>query len=325
MSKSNIYLSLIIPIFNEQGNIEKLHQEIKQTLDGLGKAYEIIYINDGSTDNSCQILRKIVANDRSVVVIDFQRNFGQTAALSAGITASVGEIIVPMDGDGQNDPSDIPKLLKKIEEGFSVVSGWRKNRQDSFARVLPSKIANWVIKKVTGVKIHDNGCSLKAYRREIIDGIQLYGEMHRFIFVYAAWSGGRVTEIVVNHRPRKHGKSKYGFSRIFKVILDLFLIKFLYIYLNRPIHFFGKYGFNAFFISIIFGLWSLCLKLFSGVSISRTPLPIFSVLFVIVGVQLILTGILAELVMRTYYESQNKKPYIIDYIKNNNERSRDVS
>lgn len=304
-------LSVVIPVYNENDNIQKLHSELKSALKPLGRRYEIIFIDDGSRDGSADILAKIAKSDKTVRNIYFQRNFGQTAALSAGIDAAAGEIIIPMDGDGQNDPTDIPKLLKKIDEGYAVVSGWRKNRKDPFIRVLPSKIANWIIARATGVKIHDNGCSLKAYRHEIIKEVQLYGEMHRFIFVYAAWSGGKVAEIVVNHRPRKHGKSKYGFSRIFKVVLDLFLIKFLYIYMSRPIHFFGKYGFYAIFAGIVFTIWSLSLKIFEGVSISRTPLPVFSALFFIVGIQLILTGILAELMMRTYFESQDKKPYII--------------
>lgn len=314
MINSRPKISVIIPVYNEEKNISSLYLELKQVLNKLNSSAEIIFINDGSRDTSAGILSKIAGNDDSVKVIDFVRNFGQTAALSAGIAESRGEIIVPMDGDGQNDPADIPKLLAKIDEGYSVVSGWRKNRHDSFWRVLPSKVANWIIKKVTGVKIHDNGCSLKAYRREVIEGVQLYGEMHRFIFVYAAWNGGKVCEVVVNHRPRKHGKSKYGFSRVFKVLLDLLLIKFLYIYMSRPIHFFGKYGFYSIFISVIFAVWSVSLKIFGDVSLSRTPLPIFSAMFLTVGIQLILTGIVAELLMRTYFESQEKKPYTIKRI-----------
>lgn len=293
-----------------------LYLELKKVFHSTNRSYEIIFVNDASKDDTLAELKKIAIKDKNVIVIDFIRNFGQTAALSAGIDHSSGEIIIPMDGDGQNDPADIPKLVEKIDEGFAVVSGWRKNRQDAFIRVLPSQIANWLIRKMTGVKIHDNGCALKAYRREVIDGVQLYGEMHRFISVYASWSGGKIAEIVVNHRPRTKGKSKYGFSRIFKVVLDLLVIRFLHKYISRPIHFFGKYGFWAIFVSVIFAAWSIYLKLFQDLSINRTPLPVFSSMFLIVGLQLILTGVLAELLTRTYFESQGRKAYKIKKIIN---------
>lgn len=306
-----IQISVVIPIFNEEKNLRLLYRELISALKTTKRRFEIIFINDSSGDNSLKVLEAITKADKQVKVIDFARHFGQTAALSAGIAVAQGEIIIPMDGDLQNDPKDIPKLLKKIDEGYSVVSGWRKNRKDGLIRVLPSKLANFIIRKASGVKIHDNGCTLKAYRREVIEGVQLYGEMHRFISVYASWSGGKITEVVVNHRSRKHGKSKYGFSRIFKVMLDLLVIRFLYSYMSRPVHFFGKYGFWALFLGFIFIIWSLALKFFQGTSLSRTPLPIIGVMFFIVGIQLILTGILAEIMMRTYYESQQKKPYII--------------
>jgi len=308
---SKTHLSVIIPVYNEEENAQPLYLELVKVLASLKKTYEVIFINDSSKDKTFEKLTEIAKKDRKIKVINFNRNYGQTAALSAGIDYSKGEIIIPMDGDLQNDPKDIPKLLRKIENGYTVVSGWRKNRKDAFIRVLPSKIANWIIKIATKVKIHDNGCTLKAYRREIIDDVQLYGEMHRFISVYAMWSGGKVAEVVVNHRSRKHGTSKYGFSRIFKVVLDLLVIRFLHSYMNRPIHFFGKYGFYSIAIGFIFAVWSLVLKIVSDLSINRTPLPVFSAMFVIVGIQLILTGILAELMMRTYYESQNKKSYKI--------------
>jgi glycosyltransferase involved in cell wall biosynthesis len=314
MKKINI--SVIIPVFNEEENIRLLYLELKKVFHSTNRSYEIIFVNDASKDDTLAELKKIAIKDKNVIVIDFIRNFGQTAALSAGIDHSSGEIIIPMDGDGQNDPADIPKLVEKIDEGFAVVSGWRKNRQDAFIRVLPSQIANWLIRKMTGVKIHDNGCALKAYRREVIDGVQLYGEMHRFISVYASWSGGKIAEIVVNHRPRTKGKSKYGFSRIFKVVLDLLVIRFLHKYISRPIHFFGKYGFWAIFVSVIFAAWSIYLKLFQDLSINRTPLPVFSSMFLIVGLQLILTGVLAELLTRTYFESQGRKAYKIKKIIN---------
>lgn len=309
--KSLIDLSVIIPIFNEEDTVSILYHELIRTLDKLETKFEIIFINDGSRDRSIRELEKIAKMDNRVVVIDFLRNFGQTAALSAGINQSRGEVIIPMDGDLQNDPKDIPKLLKKINEGYSVVSGWRKNRRDSFIRVWPSMIANMIIAKATGVKIHDNGCSLKAYRRDVIEGIHLYGEMHRFISVYATWSGGKVTEVVVNHRSREHGKSKYGMSRIFKVILDLYVIRFLYSYISRPIHFFGKYGFYVLAAGLFLESIAIILKIFYNRTFVSTPLPNMGAIFCVVGIQLILTGILAELMMRTYYESQDTKPYFI--------------
>ena len=316
MTKTDKSVSVIVPVFNEEENIYSLYLELKEVFRLTSRSYEIIFINDASKDETLTVLKKIAAKDKKVVIIDFIRNFGQTAALSAGIDHSSGEIIIPMDGDGQNDPADIPKLVEKIDEGFAVVSGWRKNRKDAFIRVLPSQIANFIIRKMTGVKIHDNGCALKAYRREVIDGVQLYGEMHRFISVYASWSGGKIAEIVVNHRPRTKGKSKYGFSRIFKVVLDLLVIRFLHKYISRPIHFFGKYGFWAIFVSVIFAAWSIYLKLFQDLSINRTPLPVFSSMFLIVGLQLILTGVLAELLTRTYFESQGRKAYKVKNIIN---------
>ena len=314
MTKTNI--SIITPIYNEEKNVQTLYKELKQTLDKLKRSYEIVFIDDASSDRSQQILSSIALKDRKVKAIFFPRNFGQTAALSAGFDYSSGDIIIPMDGDLQNDPKDIPKLLKKIDEGYSVVSGWRKNRKDAFIRVLPSKIANYIIKKFTGVNVKDNGCSLKAYRRDVIENISLYGEMHRFISVYAAWSGGKITEVVVNHRERKHGRSKYGFSRIFKVVLDLMVIKFLYRYISRPIHFFGKYGFWSLAFGLAVAVAAIVAKYGYGRNFTQTPLPQISVLFILAGIQLILSGIIAELLMRTYYESQNKKSYKIKEIMN---------
>lgn len=307
-----IKISIIIPVYNEAGNIQTLNRELKDILRKINRNYEIIYIDDSSNDTSLKKLESLAKIDKRIKVISFSRNFGQTAALSAGISLSKGAVIIPMDGDLQNDPADIPLLLNKIDEGYSVVSGWRKNRHDPFVRVLPSKIANWIIAKTTGVPIHDNGCSLKAYKRSVIEGVELYGEMHRFISVYATWSGGKVTEVVVNHRERIYGKSKYGFSRIFKVLLDLLVIRFLHSYINRPIHFFGKYGFYALTLGFCFELAAIVLKLWFNRSFIATPLPVLGTMFFIVGVQLILTGIVAELLMRTYYESQNKKPFHVN-------------
>lgn len=314
--KRKINISVIIPVYNEEDNILPLYSEINRVFQTTNRSYEIIFVNDASKDSTLAKLKKVAVRDKHIIIIDFLRNFGQTAALTAGIDYSSGEIIIPMDGDGQNDPADIPKLVAKVEEGYSVVSGWRKNRQDNFIRILPSMIANWLIKKITGVKVHDNGCTLKAYRRQVIDEVQLYGEMHRFISVYAMWSGGKITEVVVNHRPRVKGKSKYGFSRIFKVLLDLLVIRFLYKYISRPIHFFGKYGFWAIFVSFILIAWSIYLKIFNDLSMNKTPLPNLATMFFIVGIQLILTGVLAELLTRTYFESQGKKSYRIKKIIN---------
>lgn len=305
-------LSIILPIKNEEGSIKKLYDELSNTLGSLNTDYEIICINDGSQDNSLEVLKGIAINDQKVKIIDFKRNFGQTAAMSAGIKYAQGEIIIPMDADLQNDPADIPKFIAKINEGYDVVSGWRKNRKDKMlSRKIPSWIANWLLGRITKVKIHDYGCSLKAYKKDMIKEIILYGEMHRFIPAYVYWQGGKVAEIVVNHRPRIHGETKYNIYRTFRVILDLVVLKFLFNYINRPMHFFGGVGFISFFIGVFFALAAVILKIAHIRDFVATPLPIFSALFVIVGVQLIAMGIIAEMLMRTYYETQKKDPYTI--------------
>ncbi|OGY95395.1 MAG: glycosyl transferase [Candidatus Komeilibacteria bacterium RIFOXYD1_FULL_37_29] len=305
-------LSIVLPIYNEEENLRLLYDQLISPLNKLGEKYEIVCVNDGSSDNSWGVLKDLASQDSNVKVVNFKNNFGQTAAMSAGIKFSQGEIIIPMDADLQNDPADIYKFLEKINEGFDVVSGWRKNRQDTLiSRKLPSWIANWIIGKITGVKIHDYGCSMKAYKREIIKDVNLYGEMHRFIPAYASWQGAKVTEIVVNHHPRIHGQTKYGLGRTFKVVLDLIVVKFLSVYMNRPIHFFGGLGFMSLFLGIVIGIMAVLLRIFEIKYIVETPLPTLSALLVIVGVQLIAMGILAEMIMRTYYESQHKEPYII--------------
>jgi glycosyltransferase involved in cell wall biosynthesis len=310
-------VSIILPIYNEVENIPILYKELRTVFDtgfpGDKMNYEIIAVNDASTDGSLTELKKIAANDKNVKVINFRFNSGQTAAMSAGIKNATGEIIIPMDADLQNDPADIPKFLAKIADGYDVVSGWRRARKDDMIlRKIPSVAANWLIRTITGVHIHDYGCSMKAYRRDIIQGVNLYGEMHRFIPAYTAWHGGKVTEIVVNHRARIHGTTKYGISRTFKVILDLILVKFLSKYMNRPIHFFGGLGFISLGLGIIAALWAIILKLLHLKDLITTPLPIFAALFIIVGVQLAAMGVIAEMVMRVYYESQDKAPYRID-------------
>lgn len=306
-------ISLVTPVYNETGNIDRLHTELTEVLSSITTNYEIIAVNDGSKDDSYERLRKIAVNDPHLKVIDFRANEGQTAALSAGLDHAVGEIIVTIDSDLENDPADIPRLLEKLDEGFDVVSGWRKNRWQGkwLTRKLPSVSANWLISLITKVKLHDYGCILKAYRRDVISGVSLYGEMHRFIPAYASWQGARVTEVVVNHRPRTYGKSNYGFSRTFKVLLDLVVIKFLDKYMDKPIHFFGGFGFISFALGLLAGLTSIIMKMAHYRDFVATPLPIFSALLLIVGVQLIAMGIIAEILMRTYYGSQNKKPYDI--------------
>ncbi len=305
-------LSIVLPIYNEEENIPILYNKLTEVLKNISGGYEIICVNDGSRDNSWQALKIIADTDHQVKILNFKNNFGQTAAMSAGIKFSQGEIIIPMDADLQNDPTDIPRFLEEINKGYDVVSGWRKDRKDKLlTRKIPSWIANSIIAAITGVKVHDYGCSMKAYKRDIIKGVNLYGEMHRFIPAYAGWQGAKVGEIVVNHHPRIHGQTKYGISRTFKVILDLVVVKFLSVYMNRPIHFFGGLGFISLFLGILTGIIAVLLRLFHIKYIVETPLPILSALLIIVGVQLIAMGILAEMIMRTYYESQNKEPYVI--------------
>jgi glycosyltransferase involved in cell wall biosynthesis len=307
-----IDVSVILPVFNEEENIPIVHREIKDAVDKLGCAYEIIYVDDGSKDKSFAQLSLIAANDPTVTVIRFRRNFGQTAAIAAGIDRSQGGIIVLMDADLQNDPADIKLLLDKIDEGYDVVSGWRKNRQDArLRRKLPSAIANGLISQITGVHLHDYGCTLKAYRREVIEPVRLYGEMHRFIPAYASWNGARITEIPVNHRARQFGTSKYGLSRTFRVILDLITVKFLGNYSTKPIYAFGTVGFlmaGGSFLSIAITIWE---SVFHHVRMHNNPLLLLAAILFVLAIQTIMLGLLAELMMRTYYESQGKVTYTI--------------
>jgi glycosyltransferase involved in cell wall biosynthesis len=305
-------ISIVLPVHNEEKSLSTLSSELNSALSTLGRDHEIIWVNDGSKDGSLEVLKEFAANDSRHKVISFARNFGQTAAMSAGIMAATGDIIIPMDSDLQNDPADIPKFITKIDEGFDVVSGWRRDRQDkAIQRKLPSKIANWLIGVLTGVKIHDYGCSMKAYKREIIQGFTLYGEMHRFIPAYASWCGGKVAEIVVHHRARIHGVAHYGIGRTFKVLLDLVVLKFLTKYMARPMHFFGGIGFVSFGLGMLSGIFAIMLRIMQYANISRTPLPTIAAMFIIVGVQFVLMGVVAEIMIRTYYESQGKTPYTI--------------
>ena len=303
---------MIVLVYNEVESIDALHDELTGVLSGLDVSYEVLYIDDGSRDGSTEKMAELAHHDPHVRVVSFRRNFGQTAAVQAGIDNSHGEILVFMDGDMQNDPHDIPRLLERLDEGYDVVSGWRKDRKEEASRVLPSKVANWVIARITGVPLNDFGCTLKAYRREVIEEVKLYGEMHRFIPVYASWVGARITELPVNHRQRVFGHSKYSLSRTSRVLLDLITVKLLGGYSTKPIYFFG---FAA------FGLWALALVFAAVVIIQRllppypyahnNPLLLLAVFLGIVGVQLILMGLLAELSIRTYHESQGKSVYIV--------------
>ncbi|SMP07362.1 Glycosyltransferase involved in cell wall bisynthesis [Desulfurobacterium pacificum] len=306
-------VSIVIPVFNEEENVPILYDKLKKVLDNLGIGYEIIFVDDGSTDRTREILEEIASKDKKVKVIEFARNFGQTSAMMAGMDFATGDVIITMDGDLQNDPEDIPRLLEKIEEGYDVVSGWRKNRKDAaISRKLPSKIANWLIGKITGVRIHDYGCTLKAYRSDVIKKVRLYGELHRFIPALASTvtSTSKIIEIPVKHHPRIYGKSKYGISRTFKVIVDLIFIWFLKKFMQKPIHFFGILGLILLLIGSVSFLYLLGLKLL-GHSIGGRPLLIISVLFILSGLQMFTTGIISEILMRIYYESQNKTPYVV--------------
>lgn len=305
-------LSVIIPCFNEKENVKPLYRELKPILDGLGGSYEIIYIDDGSSDGSFETIRELASRDPAVKVVGFKKNFGQTAALTAGFDFSRGKIIIPMDGDLQNDPVDIPRFLAVLNQGFDVVSGWRKRRRDkALTRKFPSWLANKLISFWCGVKLHDYGCTMKAYRRGVVQDVHLYGEMHRFIPIYAGWQGAKITEMAVNHRPRKHGKTKYSLNRFFKVILDLIVIKFLEKYSQKPIYLFGGFGLLSILLSFISFCLMIYFKLWGGKTFIQTPLPELTVMFGLLGIVSVLIGLIAEMGTRTYFESQQKRTYQI--------------
>ncbi len=317
-------LSVLIPVYNEVDNVEPLHAELTTTLQTLPLGYELIFVDDGSTDGTAARLTAIQNNDpRHVRVAFLRRNCGQTAALSAALDLARGEILIPMDGDLQNDPADIPRLLETLEQGFDVVSGWRRDRKDRLlSRKVPSWVANRLIARLSGVPLHDFGCTLKAYRRRVLQGVRLYGEMHRFIPVFATWQGARVAELVVNHRPRKTGKTKYGLGRTFNVVLDLLLIRFFQRYAQRPIHLFGRIGLWSIALSFLMFILMLYFKYLHNVvtgwtpkTFIETPLPLLAVFFFLMGVQSILMGVLAEMIMRTYYESQSKTTYLLGEVR----------
>ena len=304
-------ISIVTPIYNEQEGIPLLFEKIIEAVSIYN--YEVIAVNDGSKDNSWEVLKKVASTNERIKVINFRRNFGQTAAINAGIQNAKGDVIVLIDSDLENDPKDIPNLLKKLEEGYDVVSGWRKNRWKGsyLTRKLPSLLANKLISKISGVHLHDYGCTLKAYRREVIKDVRLYGQMHRFIPVYCKWQGGSIAEIPVNYQPRQFGQSNYGLFRVYKVVLDLILIRFLDRFMNRPIHFFGGAGLFSLFISFLVVSLAFFYKITGQKDLVETPLLTIGSMFFIVGILIILIGVLAEILVRTYYESQQKFPYSI--------------
>ena len=307
-----MHLSVIIPIFNEEKNIRPMFDELKEVLSGLECESEIIFIDDGSSDGSLQLLEDVASQESEVVVVSFRRNFGQTAAMAAGFDYASGDVIVTMDGDMQNDPHDIPELLATLEREYDLVSGWRFDRQDKFiSRRLPSMIANKIISNVTGVHLHDYGCTLKVFRREITDGLRLYGEMHRFIPAIASGMGSRITEIKVNHRPRRFGTSKYGISRTIRVILDLITVKFLLSYATRPLQVFGLLGVFSGGIGIGVFLLLVIQRQFFDIPLANRPLFLLSILLIFMGLQFVSLGLLGELQARTYHESQGKPIYAV--------------
>jgi glycosyltransferase involved in cell wall biosynthesis len=303
-------ISVVVPVYNEEENVELLYQKLVSALDQLGRTWEAILIDDGSKDQSYNKLKAISAGDIRIKVVRFVRNFGQTAALAAGIDHALGDVIIPMDADLQNDPADIIRLLDKLDEGYDVVSGWRKERKDElFLRLIPSWTANKIISSISGVRLHDYGCSLKAYRKEVIKDVRLYGEMHRFVPIYATWLGARVAEIPVNHYARQFGQSKYGISRTFKVVLDLITVKFMAKYFTKPIYVFGTAGLASWILSLVIFGWMVVLKYGYATSFIETPLPVLVAVFFLMGMQLLLMGLQAEIMMRTYHESQGKRIY----------------
>lgn len=310
-------ITVIVPIYNELENLEPFVASLTEALEPTGEDYEVLLVDDGSTDGSDAYLAALPAKDARIRVIQFRRNFGQTAAMAAGFDYASGNILVPIDADLQNDPHDIPKILAKLREGYDVVSCWRQNRKDPWlTRRLPSILANRLISFIGGVHLHDYGCTLKGYRREVLQHIRLYGEMHRFIPVYASWAGAKVAEIPVRHHSRNAGVSKYGLNRTFKVVLDLITVKMLGSYSTKPMYFFGGLGLTSCAVGFVFGLLTLFDKYFNAVKAHRNPLLLLAVFLFILGVQFILMGLVAELVIRTYFESQGKTPYIVREIRN---------
>ncbi len=314
-------LSIVIPIYNERETVEPLYAALTQTARTLGQLYELLLVDDGSTDGTSDALDRLAAADAAVKVVHFRRNFGQTAALSAGIQLASGEVVVMLDADLQNDPADIPLLLARLDEGFDLVHGWRKNRQDAFvSRKLPSKLANWLISRVTGFAVHDLGCTLKAMRREIAGELQLYGEMHRFIPILAHWRGARCAEVVTRHHPRRFGKSKYGMSRALRVVLDLMTVKYMIQYQSSPMRLFGGLGLASLLAGAAAAAATVAMKLGQGIDMTGNPLLLLTVFATLAGLQFLVLGLLGEVCVRTYYESQSKQPYSIRSLVNFGDR-----
>jgi glycosyltransferase involved in cell wall biosynthesis len=314
--KLNGLVSITVPVYNEADAVVGLYESTRKVMEQLGRPWEIIFVNDGSTDGSDEKLDEIADRDPRVRVVHFRRNFGQTAAMMAGFDHANGEVIIPMDGDAQNDPADIPRMLEKIDEGFDVVSGWRKDRQDNaLQRNLPSIMANKLISGVSGVALHDFGCSLKAYRAEVIKGVRLYGEMHRFLPIYAKWHGARITEITVNHHARVTGSSKYGLERVIKVVFDLLTVKFMDKFMLKPMYLFGFWGLMFFVGAVGFSVWTFYMRT-KGYFFTDTPLPMMAVFSFMTGIICVLMGLLAEMVTRTFHESQDKAIYLVRSTRN---------
>ena len=311
-TRPSIDISIVIPVYNEEENIQRLVPPLKRALDALPQTYEIIFVDDGSSDRTVELIEEVAQHDSTMKLITLRRNFGQTPAMSAGFDAAEGRIIIPMDGDMQNDPADISRLLAKIDEGFDVVSGWRKERHDTFlSRRLPSILANKLISLTTNVHLHDYGCTLKAYRREVLDGVRLYGEMHRFIPALASWMGVKVTEIPVTHHPRTHGTSKYGISRTVRVVLDLITVKFLLSYSTKPIQIFGLLGLVLLMGSAGLGIGVVYARIWLDMMLSNNSMFLLAVLLFMLGWQFIAMGLLGEVIVRTYHEAQKKPTYVI--------------
>jgi glycosyltransferase involved in cell wall biosynthesis len=304
-------ISIVIPVYNEAESLPLLHAELDATLRASGKCYEIIAVDDGSSDDSLGVLKQLAAADPHLVIVGLRRNFGQTAAFAAGFDQARGEVVITLDADGQNDPADIPLLLDKMAEGYDIVSGWRQNRQEPLlTRKIPSRVANAIITSNTGISLHDSGCSLKAYRYEVIKMVKLYGDMHRFIPAFASWMGVKVAEVPVKDRARQFGKSKYGVSRTFRVFLDLFTLSFLLSFQGKPMRLFGGMGVATGAIGVVILAYLAYIKIFEGALLSNRPILWLGVMLVILGVQFIFFGLLAEMQMRTYYESQGKSIYV---------------
>jgi dolichol-phosphate mannosyltransferase len=305
-------ISVVVPVYNELESIPVLIERLTTVMRAIGRSFEIVTVNDGSRDGSLDQLLKETKACPELRVVDFRRNFGQTAAMMAGIDHSRGDIIVSIDADLQNDPDDIPMLLNKLDEGYDVVSGWRSSRQDApLRRNFVSRVANGVISWISGVALHDYGCTLKAYRAEVLKGMRLYGEMHRFIPIYASWMGGKVVEMPVRHHARRFGKSNYGLERVVKVVLDLIVVTFLDRYLVKPIYVFGGFGIAGLILSGLTFLLMVWLRLMEGIAMISTPLPLVVVMTFLVGVLSILMGLLAEIMVRTYFESQQRTHYVV--------------